>query len=53
MKKILLNGVWDFEVDNAKVGLEGGFQSRESFCEKISQSDEENYNFRVGAVVNY
>ena len=31
-----LNGVWDFEIDNAKVGLEKNFHKRDSFSQKIN-----------------
>ena len=31
-----LNGVWDFEIDNARAGLESGFQKRDSFKDKIN-----------------
>ena len=31
-----LNGVWDFEIDNAKVGLEKNFHKRDSLSQKIN-----------------
>ncbi len=31
-----LNGQWDFEIDNAKIGEEGGFAMRESLNDKIT-----------------
>ena len=31
-----LNGVWDFEIDNAKVGLEKKFYKRDSLTQKIN-----------------
>ena len=31
-----LNGIWDFEIDNAKVGLEKSFYKRDTFNEKIT-----------------
>ena len=31
-----LNGVWDFEIDNAKVGLEKKFYERDSLAQKIN-----------------
>ena len=31
-----LNGVWDFEIDNAKVGLEKKFYKRDSLAQKIN-----------------
>ena len=31
-----LNGVWDFEIDNAKVGLEKKFYKRDSLSQKIN-----------------
>ena len=33
---INLNGQWDFEIDNAKVGLEKKFYERDSLNEKIT-----------------
>lgn len=33
---INLNGTWDFEIDNAKVGIEKNFQSRQSLEMKIN-----------------
>ena len=33
---INLNGEWDFEIDNAKVGLEKKFQKRDSLDGKIT-----------------
>ena len=33
---ISLNGVWDFEIDNDKVGIDGGYEKRTSFSKKIN-----------------
>ena len=31
-----LNGVWDFEIDNARVGIWNGYEKRESLSDKIN-----------------